>query len=136
MRVHYSYQTNRKMESLVSNLEDGRTGDKVTGVQTNWIGFGLANCVTLTFVTSWQPGVLVEHLLILLPTATKLQHAVLSIRHVQDGETLGCAIVLEHLNVVVASLTLVVELGQAEEVRVAVAGGGAQVSWGVNNLED
>jgi len=126
------------MELLVlSDLsEDAGTGDKLTGIKTNWIGLGLANCVALTLVASWQPGVLVEHLLVLLPAATQLQHAILGIWHVKDGETLGCAIILEHLNVVVARLALVVELGQTEEVRVAVAGGWAQIGWGIDNLED
>lgn len=90
----------------------------------------------MTLVASWNPVVFADDLFIILPAASELEDAVVEGWGVERGLVALDSAVLEHVEVVVASFTLVVELWNAEEVGVALAGDWHKLSWRRDDLED
>lgn len=90
----------------------------------------------MTLVASWNPVVFADDLFIIFPAASELEDAVVERWGVERGLVALDSAVLEHVEVVVASFSLVVELWNAEEVGVTLAGDWHKLSWRSNDLED
>lgn len=90
----------------------------------------------MTLVASWNPVVFADDLFVILPAASELEDAVVERWGIERGLVSLDSAVLEHVKVVVASLTLVVKLWHAEEIGIALAGDWHKLSWRSDDLEN
>lgn len=110
--------------------------NEIGHLQIEW-NVGLdAGLGSLTLVASWNPVVFSDDLFVILPAASELEDAVVERWGVEWSLVALDTAVLEHIEVVVASFTLVVKLWNAEEVGVALAGDWQKLSWRSDYLED
>ena len=80
--------------------------------------------------------VFADDLFIVFPAASEFEDAVVERWGIERGLVALDSAVFEHVEVVVASFSLVVELRNAEEVGVALAGDWHKLSWRRDDLED
>jgi len=90
----------------------------------------------LTLVASWNPVVFADDLFIILPATSELEDAVVECWRVEWGLVALDSAVFEHVEVVVASFSLVVQLWNTEEVGITLAGDWHKLSWRRDDLED